>query len=576
VRVEPVKELVRNRIPWRESRAQSFTQLVAEDRNRLREIHRRELGPCRNRCRSLTEHHFVARQAGSLSSEDDRQPVLLAKLLGRKLCNCIRRQVIVYLPGTNRRSGDGQMAVGERLLERVDSGGTIDDIDRSHGPPGGDAVRPLDLPPDDPEIGEAEVLHGTRCGTDIPRFHRFDQDDPYLHLEPFPRLKIQPGTDFADNRGVFGRRVTLFHLMGFAVRADASFLIILALVTWSLARGLFPQLYPDLSLNAYWLMAAAGAVILFLSVVVHELSHSVVARRYGIPIKGITLFVFGGVAEMHDEPPSPKSELLMALAGPAASVVISVVFLTAGAAVAVLGWRAEVVGVIQYVGFTNGLLAVFNMLPAFPLDGGRVLRAIIWWRKGEIRAATRVASNAGNIFGWLLIGAGFYTLITGNIIGGIWWLLIGSFLRHAATMSYQQVIVRQMLEGQPVTRFMNAAPITVSRSIPVSELVDEYIYRHHHSFFPVVSGDRLVGCVTAHDVKKLPREEWDQQTVGAIAHECDASNTIGVSEDAMQALTKMGRVGAKRLMVVDGERLAGLVGSKDLLQFLSLKMELEK
>jgi Zn-dependent protease/CBS domain-containing protein len=364
--------------------------------------------------------------------------------------------------------------------------------------------------------------------------------------------------------------------MGFAVRADASFLIILTLVTWSLARGLFPQLYPDLSVQAYWIMAVAGAVILFLSVVVHEASHSVVARRYGIPMKGITLFVFGGVAEMHDEPPSPKAELLMAIAGPIASVVIAVVFLIIAAVGAVLGWRPEIVGVIQYVGFTNGLLAVFNMLPAFPLDGGRVLRAILWWRKGEIRRATRIASNFGNIFGWLLIFAGFYTLVTGNFIGGIWWLLIGTFLRYAATMSYQQIVVRQMLEGQPVSRFMNPNPIAVPREIPLTELVEQYIYRHHHSFFPVVSGDRLVGCVTTQDVKKIPREDWDGQTVGSIAQQCGTANTVAPQADAMQALTKMGKTGATRLMVVDNDRLVGLVGSKDLLQFLSLKMELEE
>jgi Zn-dependent protease/CBS domain-containing protein len=397
---------------------------------------------------------------------------------------------------------------------------------------------------------------------------RLRREDPPVAWKPGRSLHIPPG--------VFGRRITLFHLMGFAVRADASFLIILTLVTWTLARGLFPQLYPDLSVQAYWIMAVVGAVILFLSVVVHEASHSVVARRYGIPMKGITLFVFGGVAEMHDEPPSPKAELLMAIAGPIASVVIAVVFLIIAAVGAVLGWRPEIVGVIQYVGFTNGLLAVFNMLPAFPLDGGRVLRAILWWRKGEIRRATRIASNFGNIFGWLLIFAGFYTLVTGNFIGGIWWLLIGTFLRYAATMSYQQIVVRQMLEGQPVSRFMNPNPIAVPREIPLTELVEQYIYRHHHSFFPVVSGERLVGCVTTQDVKKIPREEWDNQTVGSIAQQCGAANTVAPQADAMQALTKMGKTGATRLMVVDNERLVGLVGSKDLLQFLSLKMELEE
>lgn len=378
-----------------------------------------------------------------------------------------------------------------------------------------------------------------------------------------------------DLQGVFGRRITLFKLAGFSVRADASWAIIVILVTWSLATGVFPQLHEGLSAATYWTMGIAGSLVLFLSIVLHELSHSLVARRYGIPMRGITLFVFGGVAEMDDEPPSAKSELLMALAGPAASVVIAVVCLFFAAVALYAGWRAEIVLLAQYIGGTNMLLALFNMMPAFPLDGGRVLRSILWMRKGNLRAATRIASQTGSIFGFLLIIGGFYMLFTGNPITGLWWFLIGMFVRNAAAGAYQQVVVRQLLQGEPVRRFMKSDPITVPRSISVADLVQDYIYKHHFKMFPVVDDDRLVGCVTTNDVKALPRDEWERQTVGAIAQKCDVGNTIAPEADAMQALARMGRTKISRLLVVDGERLAGIITLKDLLHFLTAKIELE-
>jgi Zn-dependent protease/CBS domain-containing protein len=375
---------------------------------------------------------------------------------------------------------------------------------------------------------------------------------------------------------VFGHRITLFRLAGFSVRADASWALVVILVTWSLATGVFPQLVPGLGRRAYWLMALAGAAILFLSIIVHELSHSLVARRFGIPMRGITLFVFGGVAEMEDEPPSPRSELLMALAGPAASVVIGVAFLVFTAVAMTLQWPDALVAVGQYIGATNLILAIFNMLPAFPLDGGRVLRSLIWMKSGNVRRATRISSRVGSSFGLLLIIGGFYFLFSGNPIAGVWWFLIGMFVRNAAAGAYQQVLVRQLLEGETVRRFMKSDPVTVPRSISVAELVTEYIYKHHFKMFPVVDGERLAGCVTAADVKKLPREEWDRQSVGTIAQSCDAHNTITPDADAMKALARMGRTRTSRLLVVEGDRLAGIITLKDLLDFLTLKIQLEE
>lgn len=374
---------------------------------------------------------------------------------------------------------------------------------------------------------------------------------------------------------MFGKRVTLFKLFGFEVRIDASWLIIAALMLWSLAVGVFPFWYPGLSRGTYWWMGAAGAVGLFGSIIVHELFHSLVARRFGLPMRGITLFVFGGIAEMEQEPQSAKAEFMMAIAGPLASIGIGFVFY----ALAVAGggaWPVPVVGVVAYLAWINWILAAFNLIPAFPLDGGRVLRAALWHFKGDLPHATRIASGVGATFGVVLMVLGVLQLFTGNFIGAVWWFLIGMFIRSASQMSYQQVLVRTALEGEPLQRFMNVQPITVAPDTSVQDLVDSYIYRYHHRMYPVVGPSReLLGCVTTEQVKTVPRDQWRERRVQEIAQSCSVGNTISPDADAAAVLSKMSKTGNSRLMVVDDGRLVGLVSSRDLTQFLSTKLELE-
>lgn len=375
---------------------------------------------------------------------------------------------------------------------------------------------------------------------------------------------------------MFGRSITLFHLFGFRVRADASWLIVAALVTWSQAVAIFPSFAPGLDSARYWIMGIAGTIILFLSIILHEFSHAIVARRYGIPMKGITLFIFGGVAEMEEEPSSARAELLMAIAGPLMSVVLAIVFFIMSFAASLAGLPRELVAVVGYMGLVNVLLVIFNMLPAFPLDGGRVARALLWMWHGNLRRATRIAAFLGSAFGILLIVLGIASVFMNNLVGGIWWFLIGMFLRNAASMSYKNVVVRETLQGEPVTRVMREDPITVSRSIAVAELVEDHVYRHHHKMFPVVDGDRLIGCVTTRDIKALDRAEWHRQTVGTITRPVDETNSITPDTDALVALTSMSRSGTSRMMVVDQGRLVGIVTLKDLAKLLHRKMELEE
>ena len=374
---------------------------------------------------------------------------------------------------------------------------------------------------------------------------------------------------------MFGRRITLFKMLGFEVRVDASWLLIAFLITWSLAVGVFPNELPGLLTGTYWWMGIAGALGLFGSIVIHEFSHSIVARHYGVPMKGITLFIFGGVAEMEEEPPNPKTEFLMAIAGPLASVAIGGVFYAIGAA-AQTSWPIEFLAVVGYLSSTNWLLAGFNMIPAFPLDGGRVLRAALWQRSGNLVRATRTAAFAGSSFGTLLIVGGVLQLLWGNFVGAVWWFLLGMFLRMVSAASYHRVLLQSVLKGEPVRRFMNRNLVSVPPDITVQDLVDNYIYKYHRKMFPVVTdSQQLVGCVSTEQVKKLPRSEWSQHNLREIAQPCSRQNTITPDTDAAKVLSIIGRAEDSPLLVVENDQLVAFVSPQDLLHFLSIKLELE-
>ncbi len=375
---------------------------------------------------------------------------------------------------------------------------------------------------------------------------------------------------------MFGKRFKVFELFGFNVYVDLSWLIVAVLITWSLATGVFPYHFPELSVRTFWLMGLVGAMGLFASIVFHEFAHSLVARQRGMQMKGITLFIFGGVAEMAEEPPDAAAEFWVAVAGPIASVLLAVGFFGLNFALQAAGVTAAVFGVFAYLAWINALLVAFNLIPAFPLDGGRVLRSLLWAWKRNLRWATRVVSVLGMGFGLVLIGLGVFSFLFGNLIGGVWWFLLGLFLRQAAQLSYQQLLMRQALEGEPVRRFMHNHAVTVPPELTIQDFVDDYVYRHQHKLYPVVEGDRLVGCVSVNQIKEIPRSQWPQRLIKEVASGCSPENTIEADADAVQALARMNRNHVSRLIVVDGpNHLAGVLALKDLLNFLSLKVELE-
>jgi CBS domain-containing protein len=231
--------------------------------------------------------------------------------------------------------------------------------------------------------------------------------------------------------------------------------------------------------------------------------------------------------------------------------------------------------VLFYLGFINLLLVAFNLIPAFPLDGGRMLRAGLWKLKGSLRWATRITSGIGSAFGILLIVVGVFSFINGFVIAGMWWFLLGMFLNSAAQMSYQQLLMRRILEGEPVHRLMQSNVITVSPQTRVDEFVQDYVYRHHHKLFPVATNGDLQGCMTTQRLKNLSRDQWPQHTVSELAEPCSGENTISADADSMEAFTRMTQDGRSRLIVVDQGRLQGVLTLKDLMRHISLKMELE-
>jgi Zn-dependent protease/predicted transcriptional regulator len=374
---------------------------------------------------------------------------------------------------------------------------------------------------------------------------------------------------------MFGRSIPLFKLAGFQVGIDWSWLLLAVLVSWTLSTGVFPYYYPDLSPGIYWSMGVIAALGLFASIVLHELAHSLVARRYGLPIGGITLFIFGGVAQMEGEPDRPAAEFWVAIAGPIASFVVGLGCWLLAQAAAAAGAGVPVFVVLAYLASINVILALFNLVPAFPLDGGRVLRAVLWHWKGSLRWATRVASWVGGAFGIALIVLGVWRVLGGDFVGGMWWFLIGLFVRAAAQASHQQVLIREGLRGVSVRRLMTANPITVPPSISVAQLIDDYVYRYHYNMLPVVDAGRLVGCVSINDIKRVPRERWASTTVSSIMQPCSAATAIQPDRDAMEVLSLMSRSQSSRLMVTEGDRLLGVVTLRDMLKFLSLKLDLE-
>jgi Zn-dependent protease/CBS domain-containing protein len=375
---------------------------------------------------------------------------------------------------------------------------------------------------------------------------------------------------------MFTARWRIFRLAGIPIYLDLSWLIILVLITWTLAN-VFASQVPRLPRSDYWVMGLISALAFFICVVLHELGHAIVGRAQGMPIRGITLFMFGGVAELGGEPPSARSEFWMAIAGPIVSAVLGAIFWATASFGNQAGWSTPVVVVLVHLAVINWLVLAFNMIPAFPLDGGRVLRSALWGISGNLRRSTYWASLLGQGFACVLIISAVLQIVrgSGGLFSGLWLGLIGLFLYNAARESYQQVVIRQALEGEPVSQFMNREPIVVPPFLDLRSWVEDYVYRHHRKVFPVAANGHLEGYVSTRALQRFPRAEWEHHKIAeAMNHDVKAI-TIPPTADALTALGKMQRTGSSRLLVTEGDRLVGILSLKDLMHFMRVKLDLE-
>jgi len=341
---------------------------------------------------------------------------------------------------------------------------------------------------------------------------------------------------------LFGRTRTLFRIFGFPIKVNPSWVLLFLLVVYSLSsrHGLFRQWLEGESVAAgtYWALGIAGAVGLFASLILHELAHSVVARYTGMPVRGITLFIFGGVSEMGAEPPTAGAEFFMAVVGPLCSLLVGAACLAlwlVGERVLELPAVANVL--FRYLGTVNLLLAAFNSLPAFPLDGGRVVRSVLWGLTGSLRTATSIAAGLGSGFGLVMIVGGVLLVFWGAIISGIWFMFLGFFLRQAAASSFEQVRLRETLGGELVGRFMTTDPVTVHPELTLRQFVEQYVLPYHFAVFPVVDeSGRLIGMVNARAPARVAQGDWDTATVRTLMQEVPGDVRIGPDTDAVEAL----------------------------------------
>ncbi len=352
-----------------------------------------------------------------------------------------------------------------------------------------------------------------------------------------------------------------------------SWILVFLLVAWTLAVGVFPQQFPGLGSSIYWVMGAVSSVLLFVSVLIHELAHSFVAESRGLKVKDITLFIFGGVSNLKEEPRSAGDELFISVVGPVASLVLAAIFWGISQA---QGLPETVLGVVGYLAEINLILGVFNLIPGFPLDGGRVLRALLWGGTHSLTRATRIAVGVGRAVSLLFVLGGLFLIVSvGSLISGIWLIFIGWFLNNAAEASGQQSVAMEVFRGVTVRRLMHPEPRVADPSATLLNLVWSHLLESGQRAVPVVDDGRLVGVVTLKEVRGVPQEKWQDTTVSELMTPAHEIQTVRPDDSAASAMTLMNETEAEVLPVVDeGDHLVGIISEGDLRGYLRVRHEL--
>lgn len=370
--------------------------------------------------------------------------------------------------------------------------------------------------------------------------------------------------------------VDLFRIAGIQIAIDYSWIVIFLLVLWSLAAGYFPRYYPGYGWTEYVVIGTAGSVLFFASVLIHEMAHALVANRVGQSVRRITLFIFGGMAHLSREPSSARAEVQIAAAGPATSLLLGAVFWAAGRGLARAPVDALWVALFDYLAFINVALAVFNLLPGFPLDGGRLLRGYLWYRSGDMRRATAQAADWGVGIGVGIMALGVLQIFLGALVGGLWMVFIGMFLRAAARASYHGVVVQHALGDVRVSELMIDRPAILPAEMTVATAVDDHFLRHGYGGFPVVRDGVVAGIVTLAELKRCPPEERARQRVGDIMRPAAPDLCIDARATVAEALRQMVESGTGRLLVTDGVRIIGMITRTGITRVIQLKTELEE
>jgi Zn-dependent protease/CBS domain-containing protein len=363
-------------------------------------------------------------------------------------------------------------------------------------------------------------------------------------------------------------------IFGFEIRVDLSWLLIFFLVLWTLSAGIFPTSYPGYSSATYFAMGIVATLLFFASLLAHELSHSFVARAKGIPVEDITLFIFGGVSRTRMDAETPGDEFQIAGVGPLVSLLLSGLFGLIWYVGVNFGWSVVFTGIFAYLAAINLALAIFNMLPGFPLDGGRVFRSLIWKYTGNLKKATKIASTGGKWLSYLLIAFGVLDMFAGAILGGLWLILIGWFLYNAAETSYEDLLLRTSLQGIRAREIMTPYPETVSPDIKLQELVDNYFLNRRYQSFPVAEDGHPVGIITLNQVKDIPREEWKYRTVKDTMVTTENGVTARPEEQMSKVLQKMQDSGVRRVLVIQNGLLQGIITANDLANWLQRQRDL--
>jgi Zn-dependent protease len=386
---------------------------------------------------------------------------------------------------------------------------------------------------------------------------------------------VSDGSSGSPRRPGFGRGIFIGRLFGIEFYLDYSWFLIAAVITYTCRNTVFEGGMPGYSSTVYWVMGSTATFLFFVSLLLHELGHSLVSQRCGIPVSRITLLFIGGVAEISREPDDAKSELKIAIGGPAVSVGLAMMFFGARNLLQLAHWEAAS-AVCLWLSVTNIMLVVFNLIPGYPLDGGRILRALIWQHTGKLHRATFITSRIGIGFSWVLIVGGAVLILKGELAGLVW-ILIGFFLKNAADAGYANAVQRDVLAGVSVRDIMTRSPICLPDTLPLNLAVDDYFLTNHHEALPVIAEDgEFRGLLRIEHMKDVPRERWPYMSTGDLVAEKQTQlMKLEAATTASRAMRRLLSAGSGRLAVTEDGKIVGMITRHDILHFIKIHIELE-